>query len=340
MDLIYHEKQEASLCAQHCLNALLQGPYFSAVDLAVIAQQLDEYERETMAEGDLDSPEYLSFLQQPSGNMDDSGFFSVQVISKALRVWGLDLIPFSNSTVATARQHPEEEASFICNFKEHWLTIRKIGAQWFNLNSLLEGPELLSETYLGMYLTQLQGEGYSIFVIRGSLPACGAEEVLKYHPAVQSRRPRLLSDVREQSNQGTSSGGQFSQEDLQKALDQSRQMELSSAREDEDVQEAIRLSIQIAESAKSQTSLSGGHQGREESQINQEELRKKRQAFFDRQNKPSTDVQQNSENLSNIPQESSVNQEHLLDTGPSVEDIDATEDAMLAEAIKLSMQQP
>lgn len=94
-------------------------------------------------------------------------------------------------------------------------------------------------------------KGYSIFVIRGSLPACGAEEVLRYHPAVQSRRPRLLSDVREQSNQGTSSGGQFSQEDLQKALDRSRQMELSSAREDEDVQEAIRLSIQSRSKVKS-----------------------------------------------------------------------------------------
>lgn len=52
-----------------------------------------------------------------------------------------------------------KEGSYICNFKEHWLTIRKIGIQWFNLNSLLEGPEILSETYLGMFLTQLQGEG-------------------------------------------------------------------------------------------------------------------------------------------------------------------------------------
>lgn len=35
---IYHEKQEGSLCAQHALNNLLQGDYFSAVDLATIAQ--------------------------------------------------------------------------------------------------------------------------------------------------------------------------------------------------------------------------------------------------------------------------------------------------------------
>lgn len=40
-------------------------------------------------------------FQQPSGNMDDSGYFSVQVISSALEVWGLELIPY-NSTESTA----------------------------------------------------------------------------------------------------------------------------------------------------------------------------------------------------------------------------------------------
>ena len=41
------------------------------------------------------------FAQQPSGNMDDSGYFSVQVISSALKVWGLELIPY-NSTESAA----------------------------------------------------------------------------------------------------------------------------------------------------------------------------------------------------------------------------------------------
>ena len=31
--------------------------------------------------------------------------------------------------------------------------------QWFNLNSLQKGPELISDTYLKMFLTQLQLEG-------------------------------------------------------------------------------------------------------------------------------------------------------------------------------------
>jgi ataxin-3 len=47
MDLIpyiYHEQQEGALCAQHALNSLLQGEYFTAVDLANIAHELDEEE--------------------------------------------------------------------------------------------------------------------------------------------------------------------------------------------------------------------------------------------------------------------------------------------------------
>uniref|UniRef100_A0A8C5CYW9 ubiquitinyl hydrolase 1 n=1 Tax=Gadus morhua TaxID=8049 RepID=A0A8C5CYW9_GADMO len=127
MESIFHEKQEGSLCAQHCLNNLLQGEYFTPVDLSSIAHQLDEEERMRMAEGGIASVEYRTFLQQPSGNLDDSGFFSIQ---------------------------------------------------WFNLNSLLTGPELISDTYLALFLAQLQQEGYSIFVIRGNLPECEAEQIL------------------------------------------------------------------------------------------------------------------------------------------------------------------
>ena len=51
--------------------------------------------------------------------------------------------------------------AYICNFREHWLAVRKLGFQWFNLNSLLTGPELISDTYLSLFITQLQQEGKS-----------------------------------------------------------------------------------------------------------------------------------------------------------------------------------
>lgn len=56
-------QQEGSLCAQHCLNNLLQGEYFTPVDLSSIAHQLDEEERMRMAEGGMASEEYRTFLQ-------------------------------------------------------------------------------------------------------------------------------------------------------------------------------------------------------------------------------------------------------------------------------------
>ncbi|XP_014667729.1 PREDICTED: ataxin-3-like isoform X2 [Priapulus caudatus] len=161
MESVFHEKQEGSLCAQHCLNALLQGAYFTPVDLATLGQQLDDEERARMAEGGAESEDYRAFLQQPSGNMDDSGYFSIQVLSAALKVWGVDLVPYSsrNPIALAAKANPVNQRAFICNFKDHWLTVRKLGNQWFNLNSLLTGPELISNTYLALFLTQLQHEG-------------------------------------------------------------------------------------------------------------------------------------------------------------------------------------
>uniref|UniRef100_A0A2K6EKY9 ubiquitinyl hydrolase 1 n=1 Tax=Propithecus coquereli TaxID=379532 RepID=A0A2K6EKY9_PROCO len=128
-DLKFHEQQEGSLCAQHCLNNLLQGEYFSPVELSSIAHQLDEEERMRMAEGGVTSEDYRTFLQQPSGNMDDSGFFSIQVISNALKVWGLELILFNSPEYQRLRIDPINERSFICNYKEHWFTVRKLGKQ-------------------------------------------------------------------------------------------------------------------------------------------------------------------------------------------------------------------
>jgi len=197
MEAIFHEQQEGSLCAQHCLNSLLQGQFYSAVDLAELATELDTMERVRMGEMGEDSPEYQRFIQQPSANMDDSGFFSVQVISRALSVWGLELVPLNSSNPAAVRAKASaiSATAYICNYREHWFTIRRLGSQWFNMNSLLEGPELVSNTYLGEFLAQLQQEGYDIFLVTGELPECDADLVLQAVPAVQAAPPRLLGDV-------------------------------------------------------------------------------------------------------------------------------------------------
>ncbi|XP_058596078.1 ataxin-3 isoform X21 [Neofelis nebulosa] len=261
MESIFHEKQEGSLCAQHCLNNLLQGEYFSPVELSSIAHQLDEEERMRMAEGGVTSEDYRTFLQQPSGNMDDSGFFSIQVISNALKVWGLELILFNSPEYQRLRIDPINERSFICNYKEHWFTVRKLGKQWFNLNSLLTGPELISDTYLALFLAQLQQEGYSIFVVKGDLPDCEADQLLQMIRVQQMHRPKLigeeLAQLKEQRVQKTDlervleandGSGMLDEdeEDLQRALALSRQ-EIDMEDEEADLRRAIQLSMQVPE---------------------------------------------------------------------------------------------
>lgn len=71
--------QEAALCGVHCLNTLLQGPYFSELDLGQISQELDAKEREMMAAGGTEGEEYKRFLAEGSHNAAADGMFSIQV---------------------------------------------------------------------------------------------------------------------------------------------------------------------------------------------------------------------------------------------------------------------
>ncbi|KAI8384786.1 Josephin-domain-containing protein [Radiomyces spectabilis] len=166
---IVFEKQEGNLCAQHALNALLQGNYFTAVDLAEIGKELDD--RERMMAG--------RQMSVDSHNYDDSGYFSIQVIQQALSVWNLELIPWRSEEAIEAREHPENEAAYICNLHQHWFTLRKFAVpwQWYNLNSTQSAPSHISETYLGLLVQQFEMEGYSVFVVRGTLPNCIADQI-------------------------------------------------------------------------------------------------------------------------------------------------------------------
>jgi ataxin-3 len=176
MEFIFHEKQEGSLCAQHCLNSLLQGDYYSAVDLANIAHELDTIERNFMSS----EADGCSSRNAESSNYDDTGFFSIQVLQNALKSWSLDLVPYTSSQeiARAARDAPTEQKAYICNFRAHWYTIRKIGNYWFNLNSLLARPELVSDMHLSIMLAQLINDGYSIFIVDGDLPKSEADSRL------------------------------------------------------------------------------------------------------------------------------------------------------------------
>jgi len=164
--LVYWENQDAALCGVHCLNALLQGGYFTEVDLANIAHELDAKERAAMAEQGFDTPEFLKFMAEDSGNVDESGNYSIQVLSEALKSFGLDC-----ETTRGLRVDPLTETGFICNLKQHWFALRRIQGHWIDLNSIAKAPNHLSDFYITLYLDTLRQKGYEVYVIRGSFPA-------------------------------------------------------------------------------------------------------------------------------------------------------------------------
>ncbi|NXA37097.1 ATX3 protein, partial [Eudromia elegans] len=344
--------QEGSLCAQHCLNNLLQGEYFSPVELSSIAQQLDEEERMRMAEGGMSSEEYRTFLQQqPSVNMDDSGYFSIQVISNALKVWGLELILFNSPEYQRLGIDPINEKSFICNYKEHWFTVRKLGKQWFNLNSLLMGPELISDTYLALFLAQLQQEGYSIFVVKGDLPDCEADQLLQMIRVQQIQRPKLIGEETAQSreqrppksdvdqavevNQPFDGTGMLDEdeENFQRALALSRQ-EIDMEDEEADLRRAIQLSMQGSRRSEFLDSVPQNFpqspQTSQSDSFSSEELRRRRQAYFEKQQQQ---LQQQHQTQNLHDKQTGISS--ALETDPGGE---MSEEDMLQAAMNMSLE--
>jgi ataxin-3 len=118
-----------------------KGHLFTELDLADIARDLDRLEREVLGGGALESGDH--------GNLDDSGMFSSQVLSKALELWSLQIIPYRSQAIRDeAGFDPVREAAFICNLQEHWFTLRRVGGAWWNVNSILPAPEALSDFYV------------------------------------------------------------------------------------------------------------------------------------------------------------------------------------------------
>lgn len=115
--LLYHEVQESRLCAVHCVNAVLQGPYFSEVDLAAMAQELDQQEQQVMLESGAGSSHYLNYLAEGSSNVDADGNFSIQVLNRALQIWNLQCVPLEAPEAADARADPQKQSAFICHLQ-------------------------------------------------------------------------------------------------------------------------------------------------------------------------------------------------------------------------------
>ncbi|GAA5907034.1 hypothetical protein JCM5296_006573 [Sporobolomyces johnsonii] len=188
MDLlphIYHEKasfQEpgSMLCGQHALNNLLQSALFSPQDLAEVARQLDALEAAQLDPGTRMGGE------GESQNYDDSGFFSIQVMEEALKVFGLRLVRWGSKEMASVHNNPECIEAFLLNHQLHWFSIRRFGppSRFYNLDSCISAPQWISEMYLGLTLREAELQGYTILAVvplpdsnADSLPACPASQI-------------------------------------------------------------------------------------------------------------------------------------------------------------------
>ncbi|XP_045833741.1 ataxin-3 homolog isoform X1 [Trifolium pratense] len=160
--MLYHERQVSNLCALHCINTLLQGPYFSEVELAAHASDLDQREWQMMM-----LPAAGGYV---SHNVSLGGNFSIQVIQKALEVWDLQVIPLNSPVAEPAKMDPDLENAYIFHPQDHWYSVRKVNGEWYNFNSYCAAPERLSKSCLAVYLNYWKGPGQSIFVVRGNFP--------------------------------------------------------------------------------------------------------------------------------------------------------------------------
>lgn len=171
---IHHERQEpgSMLCAQHALNALLQGQYYDASQLAQIAAELDHLEASELGLSAAD----IASRDRSSLNMDDTGFFSASVLERALQVWGISISNWRSAEMRSRHNAPEQEKAFVLNLDSHWFTIRSFGSSskfWYNLNSFLPEPSWIGNNYLGTLLHTAESEGYSVFVVQASEGSAG-----------------------------------------------------------------------------------------------------------------------------------------------------------------------
>jgi len=176
---LYHEKQEAALCGQHCLNNLLQGPFFTTGDLADIAAMLDQQERRLMLEAGV-TDEARAFMSQGSSNVDEQGNFSIQVLSTALsNMFGLVLEDSRRPENKTIMQRPDAQKGFVLNRHSHWYCLRKIDNSWYSCNSTAMAPEKLTTSGnfsgLNTILRDLTSDNWTVFVVKGDKwPAAAA----------------------------------------------------------------------------------------------------------------------------------------------------------------------
>lgn len=107
-----------------------------------------------------------------------------------------------------------------------------------------------------MFLKQLQNEGYSIFIVYGTLPDCNADQVLSKIRVTQSQPPKLLTE-----NKSKRTRNESLTEEERRELDKVLQMSMDATDENEkrELERVLAMSLRdaSAQGSSGQSSASG-----------------------------------------------------------------------------------
>ncbi|KAK1311810.1 hypothetical protein QJS10_CPA07g00055 [Acorus calamus] len=182
--MLYHETHQSKLRLLHCINAVLQGPFFSDQDLTDLASSIYKIDP-TLPSSDQDLvdsilddpilPSSASLFNDYDDDDDDEddmdfsyiislgGPFSLKVLKAALEFWGLQTVPME----------PEIglENAFVCHSQDLWVCLRRVGGEWYSFDGANDVPERLPKHALSAYFDGLRGhDGWDVFAVRGDLP--------------------------------------------------------------------------------------------------------------------------------------------------------------------------
>merc|ERR1719213_654276 len=76
----------------------------------------------------------------------------------------------------TTQAYTAKEVAFILNKREHWFSLRRIGREWFDLNSCMRTPRHYTDGDVRFHISDAVKEGYMVFVVRGNFPRSALEE--------------------------------------------------------------------------------------------------------------------------------------------------------------------
>lgn len=162
---VYWEKQgNDRMCGLHCINSILQGPYYTPENLAEIGKELDEQESEFLKCHSND------LVRNNSTNVLEDGFINISVIIECLKRMNICLKNVSEEDLMkiVSNDH-HQDIGYICNLEKHWFSIRKIYNNWYVLDSLKSNPLYIKDMKLKFYFNDIMKK-YHIFSVQNENP--------------------------------------------------------------------------------------------------------------------------------------------------------------------------